>query len=143
MKVYIVSILLLSLASALDQYSNLKTQVGINCASISYADVVAFDVTPWPPAISTSAIITIKIVMGLPNASVGVITYGTMDQYHTWSYQYQIIDVYFPQNSTQEFQYVFEYPNTVGNYITQVVIGSTDIPPIINSCWSFAYSIGA
>ncbi|OMJ94500.1 hypothetical protein SteCoe_2270 [Stentor coeruleus] len=138
MKVCIVAILMLSLASA----SNLKSQIGQSCASAGNIAILLFDVSPWPPVLSGGASITIEALMIKANTSVGLITYGTMNQYHSWSYEYLPVYQYFPQSSVETFQYTFEFPTTPGNFITQVIFGSADNPPTINTCWSFAYTIG-
>ncbi|OMJ74789.1 hypothetical protein SteCoe_26204 [Stentor coeruleus] len=140
MRALIVAILMLSLASSLEQYPNLKTQVGQPCASSGYTKIVSFDVEPWPPVISEGSTITIKAEFTKPNTGVRDITIGTLVNFQTWTYQYFDVGQMFPQNSIQTFQYDIFAPNSIGNYVIQVTINGVDIPPTIDACWAYSFS---
>ncbi|OMJ72648.1 hypothetical protein SteCoe_28874 [Stentor coeruleus] len=142
MKVFIVAVLLLSLVSASNQLSNLRTQVGQSCASTGYLTITEFDVEPWAPVAATSATITIEVVINRPNMGVGTITYGTVNKLQQWIYEYQVIDQPYAQYSHQTFQYVIYWPTATGNYVTQVTLGGINTPPSIDGCWTVSYTIG-
>ncbi|OMJ74786.1 hypothetical protein SteCoe_26201 [Stentor coeruleus] len=138
MKVYIIAIFMLSLASA----SNLKTQVGQNCQSTGSITINDFDVGPWPPAANISSFVTVVFTVNQPNTTIGVVTYGTLNKYQQWTFQYQMVNQMYLQNSFETLQYILLWPNIAGNYITQVTFGSLNAPPKINACWVFSYTIG-
>ncbi|OMJ94499.1 hypothetical protein SteCoe_2269 [Stentor coeruleus] len=137
MKVYMVAILLLSLASALD----LKTQIGQECSSTGSISIALFDVRPWPPSTYISSFVNLTFVINQPNTSVGVITYGILNQLQQWTYQFQVVNQQFPQYSVESLEYILLWPTTPGNYITQVTIGSFSAPTTINACWIFSFLI--
>ncbi|OMJ65498.1 hypothetical protein SteCoe_38106 [Stentor coeruleus] len=143
MKVFIVVALMLSLISALNQVSNLKTQVGQVCESTGYISINEFDVEPWTPVAATSSIITIQAMFNKPDIGVGVITYGTLNSFQQWIYEYQLVNSAFPQYSIQTFQYVIYWPSAPGNYVTQVTLGGINVPPSIDACWIISYSLTA
>lgn len=142
MKAFIVAILSLTLVSALDQYSNLKTQVGQQCASTYYTTILEFDVEPWPPVASTSSVITIMVQINQSNMGISTITYATLDNAQEWSYEYQQINQPYAKYSIQTFQYIMHWPSAGGNFLTQVTIGGINMPPSIDACWTFSYSLG-
>ncbi|OMJ74784.1 hypothetical protein SteCoe_26198 [Stentor coeruleus] len=141
MKVLVVA-LMLSLISALDQVSNLKTQVGEACDSTGYVTILEFDVEPWIPVASTSSFITIQATINEPNIGVGTISFGTVNKLQQWTYEYSPVNQKFAQYSEQTFQSVLYWPTAPGNYVTQVTIGGIDIPASINACWTFSFSLG-
>ncbi|OMJ65499.1 hypothetical protein SteCoe_38107 [Stentor coeruleus] len=142
MKVFIVVALMLSSISALDQVSNLKTQVGEACDSTGYVTILEFDVEPWIPVEATSSVITIQATINQPNMGVGTISFGTENKLQQWTYEYLPVNQRFNQGTEQTFQYVLYWPTLPGNYITQVTIGGIDIPVSINACWTFSFSLG-
>ncbi|OMJ74788.1 hypothetical protein SteCoe_26203 [Stentor coeruleus] len=139
MKVYVITILTLLLVSALDQYSNLKTQVGQSCATTDYMTITNFDVEPWPVVFTTTSVITLAVFVNQPGIGIGEITYGILKN-QVWTYQSQEINSMFPQNTTEVFQYIMDWPSEPGNYAIQAIVEGMDVPPTIYACWIFIFS---
>ncbi|OMJ74785.1 hypothetical protein SteCoe_26199 [Stentor coeruleus] len=142
MKVYVVAFLMLSLVSASNQYSNLKTQVGESCVSLDNIEILIFDVNPWPPSTFTSSFTNIVFAINQPNTSVGIIAYAIVNNLQQWTYQYQVVNQIFPQYAVENLEYILLWPNVTGNYVAQITFQSINSPPNINACWAFSFSIG-
>ncbi|OMJ70433.1 hypothetical protein SteCoe_31594 [Stentor coeruleus] len=120
--------------------TNLNTQIGQPCASTDNFAITTFDITPYPPTLGKTSNITI-IGKTLHTIDFGQIIYAIENQYQQWFYQYQTINQTYSKNLVLNFNYTLTWPNSSGNYLSQVTIHEQAKQYIIDACWTFAFSL--
>lgn len=110
--------------------------IGSNCGKNNVYQVYNFNVSPWPPAPGSKALISMD---GMFHQDIFLqeISVGTCINSDTWNWQQYDVNAKFHDGEYWPFEIPWVYPSAPGDYLTNVQLTAGDHV----SCWQFTYQL--